>query len=78
MPWVAASDSGDPFECAANRAVLCDGQNVVLTACRMKAALSANDVAQRHLIQPDEGDQQQRRQLHEAVQQTHERSLDRG
>ena len=59
MPWVAASDSGDPFECAANRAVLCDRQNEVLTASRMEAALAADDVAQRHLIQPNDRDQQQ-------------------
>ena len=76
MPRVAAGDAGDSFERASDRSVLCDGQDEVLAACRMEAALSADDVAQRHLIQPNDRNQQQRRNLHEVVQQTHERLLD--
>lgn len=57
MPRVAATDSANPFNRAANRSVFSDRENEILAACGMKSALPPDDVAQRQLVQADQADQ---------------------
>src|SRR5688572_7512715 len=54
---IAAADPPQPFERAADRAVLLHGANIVMTAGRLKPALTAKKRAQKDLVQPHTADQ---------------------
>lgn len=71
MPRVAATDSTNPFDRAANRSVFSDRENEIFAACRMKSALSSDDVAQRQLVQADQADQHGRWNSNQESQPNH-------
>lgn len=52
VPWIAATDAPDPFCSPANGSVFVDRLNEVVAASRPKAALIAEDRAQKYLVQP--------------------------
>ena len=72
IPRVTAADATDPAPHAAHGSVLADGQDEVLTARRMEAALPANEMAERELIQPHDQDQQPRRNQDQSVPPNHD------
>ncbi len=75
VPWVAAANTTETFEEAANHAVFANGQDEVFTARRMETALTSDDVAECDLIQPHHRDEEGRWKLPQESQQRHDGSL---
>ena len=72
IPRMTSGDATDSAPHAAHGSVLADGQNKILAARRMEAALPADDMAERELIQPHDQDQQPRRDQNQSVPPNHD------
>ena len=69
---MAPGNATDSAPRAAHRSILADGQDEILAARRMEAALPADDMAESELIQPHDQDQQPRRDQDQSVPPNHD------